>query len=110
MSDKAGCDEVFGYQCKKELKHLVSKGLLKGVRIPPYFVPNYEMICGADGLCPSCVAKLEADLKAYRALYEAVKDARLNAATLQEYYEPFPVLFGKRVVEALSAIEQREGG
>ena len=50
--------------------------------------------CGkAPFYCPDCVAKLEADLKAYRVFFEA---------TL--------AYMGSPNVEALRAIEQREGG
>ena len=63
MSEQGGCGKVFGYQCREELKHLVTDGPLKGLRTPPYFTPNHRMICGPDdGQCPSCVAALEDEL------------------------------------------------
>ena len=54
-----------------------------------------KLLCGRghDGFCYDCVAKLEADLEAYRVFFEA---------TL--------AYMGSPNVEALRAIERREGG
>jgi len=77
-------------------------------QIPDEAVRRRTPWCGINCLCPSCVAKLEAELNLYRKLKDAVTKMQQPEIPLSDDWVDTFAEIDKEINAALQAIEERE--